>query len=214
VAADEPAIVNVAALRGVYVIVNEGARDCTAVARGALDAGVHLIQYRAKRGINHVHLRVLRELTRAAGALLIVNDDWQAALAYGCDGVHLGPDDAGFVDVAPVRAALGARIIGLSCGTVEEARTAQHVGADYVGVGSVFATVSKADAGEPIGIAGLRRVAAATTLPVAAIGGIGRAQLPSVRASGVAMAAVISAVGDAPDPREAARELVEIWNRG
>jgi thiamine-phosphate pyrophosphorylase len=197
-------------LRGIYVIVNEGAHDPLAIARAALDAGVRVVQYRAKAGIVQHNVQHLREMTRAVGALLIMNDDWRAALAYDCDGVHLGPDDNGFAHVAPVRDALENRVIGLSCGTVEEARAAEAGGADYIGVGAVYATTSKADAGAPIGIDGLMRVAGACRLPVAAIGGIGTENLRDVRRSGVAMAAVISAL-TGHDPRLAAESLAKIW---
>ena len=145
--------------------------------------------------------------------MLIVNDDWRAALDFDCDGVHLGPDDEGFVELGPVRDALGQRIIGLSCGTVEEAQSANRLRADYIGVGAVYATGSKADAGDPIGIEGLMRVAGVAAMPVAAIGGISSRNLPTVRQTRVAMAAVISAISDAADPNAAARELVDRWNR-
>ena len=181
------------------------------VARAALDGGVRVLQYRAKSGILAGGLYALRTMTRSRDALLIVNDDWRAAIAFDCDGVHLGPDDEHFGDIAPVRAAIGARLIGVSCGTVEEAHTAQTMGADYIGVGSVFPTVSKGDAGLPIGVGGLALVAAATPLPVAAIGGIDATNLPAVRATGVAMAAVISAIAEAPDRQAAAAELVALW---
>jgi thiamine-phosphate pyrophosphorylase len=170
------------------------------------------VQYRAKHGIDVAHVRVLRELTRNVNALLIVNDDWRAAGAFDCDGVHLGPDDEGFVDITPIRGALGDRLIGLSCGTVAEARAAERFGADYIGVGSVYATGSKADAGAPIGIGGLRVVAAATALPVAAIGGIDASRVTEVARTGVAMAAVISAIANAPDYEAAAAQLVDRWN--
>lgn len=208
-ATDETA--RVALLRGIYVIINES-DDATSLARACLDAGVGVLQYRAKNGIDASHLEALRIMTRERGALLIVNDDWRAAAAFDCDGVHLGPDDDGFIDIEPVRAALGSRLIGLSCGTVEEARQAVRLGADYIGVGAVYATASKADAGAPIGIEGLRRVAAAATMPVAAIGGITSENLADVRETGVAMAAVISAVSAAPDPGVAARDLVRMWS--
>ncbi len=201
----------VARLHGIYAILNES-DVLLAVARATLDAGVGIIQYRAKAGIDANHLRALRELTTAAGALLIVNDDWRAAAAHDCDGVHLGPDDDGFIDIAPVRAALGQRLIGLSCGTVAEAMEANRLGADYIGVGSVYATASKADAGDPIGIDGLLRIAGVATMPVAAIGGITSRNLAAIRQSGVAMAAVIAAISGAPDPGMAARELVRQWN--
>lgn len=200
-------------LHGIYVIVNEDA-GAPALARAVLDAGVKVLQYRAKTGVNIGHIQLLRQYTLAHEALLIVNDDWRAALAYDCDGVHLGPDDEGFAVVATVREALRDRLIGLSCGTVDEVHFANAQEVDYVGVGAVYATASKADAGAPIGIDGLRTIAAESWNPVAAIGGIGLAQLDDVRATGVAMTAVISAVADADDPQAAAQALVERWNAG
>ena len=202
---------NGARLRGIYAIVNDPGPDPQRIAGAAIDAGVRILQYRAKRGIDARRLRALRALTARAGALLIVNDDWRAALEFGCDGVHLGPGDDGFGDLAPVRAALGRRLLGVSCGTCVEARGATAAGADYVGVGSVYATASKADAGPPIGLEGLRAVAAATPLPVAAIGGIGLSNVSDVARTGVAMAAVISAIADSADPRAAAAALVGAW---
>lgn len=200
-----------ALLHGIYAIVNESARAID-IARAAVDAGVSVVQYRAKQGTVAETLRALRTLTRDAGALLIVDDDVAAVHAFDCDGVHLGPDDAGFYQVERIRSELADRLIGLSCGTVEEAAPQRTAGADYLGVGAVYATPSKADAGEPIGIDGLERIASVTALPVAAIGGITIANVVNVRRSGVAMAAVISAISAADDPGEAARALVHEWN--
>jgi thiamine-phosphate pyrophosphorylase len=201
----------IALLHGIYAIVNEG-RDPIAIARAATGAGIRIVQYRAKGGIVEETLHELRALTRACGALLIVNDDAAAAVRCDCDGVHLGPDDPNFSDVAPVRAALGDRLIGLSCGTVEEALAAASHDVDYLGVGSVYATGSKPDAGAPIGIDGLVCVTAATRFPVAAIGGIDAFNLGTVARTGVAMAAVISAIAGDPDPAFAAGRLVRAWD--
>ena len=202
-------------LRGIYFILNEGDRDGTDVAARVLDAGVRVIQYRAKGVIVPEHVRALRKLTERRGALLIVNDDWQAAVALDCDGVHVGPGDAGFDDIASLRAWMGPdRIIGVSCGSVAEAARIDDAHAvDYAGVGAVYATNSKADAGEPIGIAGLAQIARAVSLPVAAIGGIDLSRLPAILETGVAMAAVISAISSAPDPGAAAAELTRAWSR-
>jgi thiamine-phosphate diphosphorylase len=199
-------------LHGIYVIVNEGERDPLEITRAALTAGVRIIQYRAKRGIDMHRLRALRAITREHDALLIVNDDWQAAIAFNCDGAHLGPDDSGFANVASFRDVFGERLIGLSCGTVAEAEMARAAGVDYVGVGAVYATGSKADAGAPIGIEGLKSVAAAAGMPVAAIGGIDVSNVGQVRDAGVAMAAVISAVANDAEPGAAAAQLVSLWN--
>ena len=97
---------------------------------------------------------------------------------FDCDGVHLGPGDAGFERVAPVREALPQRLIGLSCATIEEVRAANASGVDYIGVGSVYATPSKSDAGAPIGTAGLGALANASAVPAAAVGGITASTLP------------------------------------
>ena len=199
-------------LHGVYAIINDGERTLE-LARAVLDAGVGIVQYRAKRGIAAERLRLLRARTRESGALLILNDDWRAVLEFDCDGVHLGPDDAGFTQDGAVRAALDDRLIGLSCATIDEVRAAVANDADYLGVGSIYATQSKADAGEPIGIEGLRAIVAATPLPVAAVGGITVANAGAVRRAGAAMAAVIAAIAGASEPRRAAGELIEAWER-
>ena len=201
-----------ASLQGIYAIVNDGEHVIALFTNSYLNGGLTLVQYRAKAGIHGERLRTLREITRAHGALLIVNDDWRAAMEYGCDGVHLGPGDDGFDDPQRVRDAAGPLIIGLSCGTVEEARVAVPGVVDYIGTGPVYATGSKADAGEPIGIAGLKAVAAASSVPVAAIGGITLGNVDAVRASGVAMASIISALAEAPDPRAAAHAFSLRWN--
>ncbi|MGC9990960.1 MAG: thiamine phosphate synthase [Candidatus Cybelea sp.] len=198
-------------LHGIYVILDEGSQTM-ALARAVVDAGVRIVQYRAKNGIRSACARELRELTRERDCLLILNDDWRAALHYDCDGVHLGPGDDGFAATASVRDAMADRVIGLSCGTTGEIRDAGKRDVDYLGVGPVFVTPSKSDAGRPLGVDGLRRLASASPFPVAAIGGISLARLSDVRRSGVAMAAVISAVASAEDPRTTAAALVLGWD--
>lgn len=214
-AAHAPARVTRAAraelLHGIYAILNDEMQTID-LARAVLDAGVRIVQYRAKNGIRSECARALRELTRERDALLILNDDWRAALAYDCDGVHLGPDDDGFAAVAPVRNMMQQRLIGLSCGTPGEIRDAGGSDVDYLGIGPVFETGSKSDAGPPLGIDGLRSLASQTLLPVAAIGGITIASLNEIRHSGVAMAAVISAVTSASQPRTATERLVSRWS--
>jgi thiamine-phosphate pyrophosphorylase len=199
-------------LNGIYAIVNEGEPDLVALTRAVLAGGVHVVQYRAKSGIIPEHAHTIRELTRAREALFIINDEWRAVETYDADGVHLGPEDAAPGEVARIRQLLPDRVIGVSCGTEEEARVAQAARVDYIGVGSVYATSSKADAGAPIGIAGLYRVARATNVPVAAIGGITLESIPEIRATGVAMAAVISAISAARDAHAATAALVRAWN--
>jgi thiamine-phosphate pyrophosphorylase len=202
-----------ALLHGPYLIVNEGTPDPVDLARVSLRAGICVVQYRAKRGIDGERLHALRAVTLREGALLIVNDDIDAAIAFDCDGVHLGPDDGAFGDIRAIRERLGERLIGISAGTPDEGRSAGRAGADSVGPGAGYANMSKDDAGAPIGLEGLRAVARACPLPAAAIGGIALDNIAEVARTGVAMAAVISAIAAAPDPERAARGLVETWNR-
>jgi thiamine-phosphate pyrophosphorylase len=195
-------------LRGIYALVDPQRAEPVAFTEAILRGGIRLVQIRAKLGIDGTTLIAIVARVRAAGGLALVNDD--VGFARLADGVHLGQEDAATVDLREVRRALGAGIIGLSCGTPEEARAADPALVDYLGVGPVFGTPSKGDAGHPIGISGTRAVVEATSLPCAAIGGIDATNLGRVRETGAAMAAVISALGT-DDPEAAARALVERW---
>jgi thiamine-phosphate pyrophosphorylase len=199
-------------LRGIYALIDPAAHaDAPAYLDALLRGGIRLVQIRAKSGIAPALLRALVAAIRAAGGTAIVNDD--VDLALEADGVHLGQEDLAAHELRALRAHLGARIIGLSCGTPAEAQAASPGLVDYIGAGPIFATATKADAGGPIGVNGVRVVVEATTLPVAAIGGIGLASLPRVRESGAAMAAVVSALASPVDPEAAARAFVAAWAR-
>ena len=169
------------------------------------------MQYRSKSGIERDVLDRAWERTRASGALLIVNDDFE--LIDCADGVHLGQEDLALLDVAGLRSRAQGKIIGISCPDVPSATTALGLGADYIGVGAMYATGSKHDAGEPIGPEGIRAAVGAVDLPVAAIGGITLERIAEVRSTGAAMAAVITAISRAPDRTAAARALVDAWAR-
>ncbi len=199
-----------ALLRGPYAIVND-APNAERIVDAALTAGIRIVQFRAKHGIDPLRLRAFCERAHARGALAIGNDDWRAARAAGCDGVHLGPGDEGFEEPTRVRAIWPEAILGLSIGLPDEARAVDARAVDYLGVGAVFATASKPDAGDPIGLDGLRAVARATALPICAIGGITPDRLARVRASGAVMAATIAALAEAADPADAARRYVAAW---
>jgi thiamine-phosphate pyrophosphorylase len=146
----------------------------------------------------------LASLCRSAGALFIVNDHADLALAAGADGVHVGQKDQ---PVASVRRIVpGDMIVGASTNNVEEARQAQADGADYVSVGRLFETGSKPDT-RPATTETLRAVKAAVSVPVCAIGGINESNIDEVIAAGADMVAVLGAVAGAADPRAAARGL-------
>ena len=146
----------------------------------------------------------LASLCRDAGALFIVNDHVDLALAAGADGVHVGQKD---LPVAVVRRIAGpAMVIGCSTNNADEARKAEADGADYVSVGRLFETASKSDTRQAT-VDSVREVKAAVSLPVCAIGGINESNIDAVIAAGADMVAVIGAVAGGPDPRAAARRL-------
>ena len=198
---------------GLYVITDAGlsrGRSHAEVLREAIAGGASVVQLRDK-GLTTRELvsegQKLRSLTREMGALLIVNDRIDVALAVEADGVHVGPDD---MPVALARELVGPhRILGASAGTVAEARAAQAEGADYLGVGSVYPTRTKADAGEPIGPNGLAHIVASVSIPVVGIGGINETDVAEVITAGAEGVAIISAVVAADDVRAATRRLVE-----
>lgn len=197
-------------LRGLYVIIDPevaAGRDEVEVARQALAGGARLIQLRDKRREKGVQLpvaRALRDLCREHEALFIVNDHVDLALAVEAHGVHVGQKD---LPVSVVRRLVPREVIvGCSTNNPEEARQAEADGADYVSVGRLFPTGSKADT-RPATTETLRAVKAAVSLPVCAIGGISETNIDEVVAAGADIAAVIAAVVTAPDVQEAARRL-------
>lgn len=188
-------------------------RTVADVVRAALRAGTPAVQLRWKHGTarDTAELaRALLALTRPAGALLFVNDRLDVALAAGADGVHLGQDD--LPPAAARRIAPPGFRVGVSAETPELARRAEAEGADYVGVGPVYPTGSKADAGEAVGPRRIGEVAGAVGIPVVGIGGITAANAGAVREAGGAGVAAISALMQAADPEAAARELLAAFD--
>ena len=203
-------------LMRLVVITEAGARGRghEEVAREALEGGCRAIQMRDKEmpdpEFEGTALRI-RELCRERHALFFVNDRVEAALAVGADGVHLGVDD---MDVAGAREALPpGSIIGFSPESMEEAREAVARGADYLGIGPVFGSSSKIDAGEPIGLQGITRYSRAGLAPVVGVGGITAATAASVTGAGAAGVAVISAVTRSIDVRGAVAGILEQLGR-
>lgn len=197
-----------------YVITDEGLAGGlthSEIARRAVLGGADVIQFRDKTLPSREMVRVgreIREITRSAGALFIVNDRLDIALACHADGVHLGQDDMG-CGTARQLSPTGF-IIGVSVGSVDEALDAEEQGADYVAVSPVFSTGSKANAGPGHGLATVREIRATVSIPVIAIGGIGPANAADVIGAGADGIAVISAVVSQPDITAAARRLSAI----
>jgi thiamine-phosphate diphosphorylase len=197
----------------VYVITEarpERGRSHRDVAEAALRGGATAVQLRMKEEPARVLVEVARlllPLCRLRGVPLLVNDRVDVAVATGADGAHVGQDD---LPAASARALLGPdRFLGVSAATVEEALAAWRDGADYVGVGPVYATGTKPDAGEPVGLERIRAISAAVPIPVVGIGGITADTAAAVIRAGAAGVAVITAVSLAEDMVEATRRLRE-----
>lgn len=195
----------------VYIITDRrtaGERDLLDIVRAAIRGGATVVQLRDKDATTRQMLefgQALHDITRAAGLPLIVNDRIDVALALDAEGVHVGQDD---LPTPVARRIIGPhRILGVSAETVEQAQQAEREGADYLGVGDVFGTPSKPDAGPPIGVARLAEIVRSVSIPCVAIGGITLQNAAAVVEAGVAGVSVISAVIGAPDPEAAAREL-------
>lgn len=204
-----------ARLHGLYVLTDSTLRpdrSAEQIAGAAYDNGARTVQLRAKdlptpRIVDLA--RRLNQSARAADKLFLVNDRVDVALASDADGVHLGPDD---MRPSDARRLLGPKkLVGVSVNSVEEAaRTAPH--ASYFGVGAIFGSATKTDAGPPIGLGRIREIKAAFPhIPVVAIGGITAANIASVVQAGADAAAVISAVVSAPDMAAATRNLRNLF---
>jgi thiamine-phosphate diphosphorylase len=201
-------------ISGLYLIVDPAAcrgRDPVWLAERAIDGGASVIQWRdkgPKPGAQLGAARRIRALCRERGVLFIANDDPQLAVDLEADGVHLGQKD---MPIGQARPIVGPdAIIGVSTNNVREALAAQHAGADYIAVGSIFTTSTKRDI-RPANLDRLREIETAVHVPVVAIGGINASNIAGVVDAGARAAAVISAVCAADDPGAAALQLSEAF---
>ena len=176
----------------------------------ALRGGATFVQLREKDDMKLEHDAFLREaaeiktLCRRYKVPFVIDDDVDLALEIGADGVHVGQS---YMETGLVRSRLGKnRIIGVSTQTVEEALLAESRGADYLGVGAVFPTGSKADASE-VSMDALRAICKAVSIPVVAIGGITEENVMELAGSGIVGISVISAIFSKEDVEGAARAL-------
>lgn len=183
--------------------IRDGTTGLIGRAAAAAHGGATCIQLRLKDVPARDLVGVARELVRAVGVPVIVNDRADVAIAAGAAGVHLGPDDV--PPSAIRRMAPPEFIIGASVGT--DAEVAGSAGADYVGIGPFFATASKDDAGEPLGPEGFSRLAKAVGIPAVAIGGVTAENAAVPIAAGASGVASIAGVFGSSDPAAAARRL-------
>ena len=188
----------------------EAGRDALATVRATLAGGARAVQVRVKTLPDRDHLgfaREVAELCRAAGAVCIVNDRVDIALASGADGVHLGARD---LPIEVARQLAGDRLlIGGTARDPRSASAAVAAGADYLGTGPVYATTTKGGLPPPIGLEGLAAVVRAVDVPVIGIAGVSLERVGEVLSTGAHGVAVTAAVTGAEDPRAATRALLD-----
>jgi thiamine-phosphate pyrophosphorylase len=184
--------------------LRDGIDGLAARAAAAVRGGATMVQVRLKDEDARTLVEVTRRLVRDVHVPVLVNDRVDVAIAAGAAGVHVGEDD---LPVSAVRALTPAGfIVGASFGADAELENAS--GADYVGIGPVYATRSKNDAGDAIGVDGFSRLRAKVSLPAVGIGGVTASNARALIASGAAGVAVIASVFGAGDPEVAARNLL------
>lgn len=202
----------------IYAITDAGlslGRPLEEVVSALMDAGVRILQYREKKlksGAMLEECRLLRRLTREAGACFIVNDHVDIAMLVQADGVHVGQED---LPVPEVRSLVGPdMIIGLSTHLPEQAREARKLGADYIGVGPIFATNTKEDVVDPVGYEYLDWVARNGDLPFVAIGGIKRHNIAEVARHGARCCSLVSELVGAADIRTRVEDVRKAMREG
>lgn len=185
-------------------------RTLAEVVKESLEGGITFLQLREKHLDKEAFLKEaieLRALTKEYNVPFVINDSVEIALEMDADGVHVGQHD---MEAGDVRAMLGPdKIIGVSAQTVEQAILAEKRGADYLGVGAAFPTGTKSDA-KPLSHETMKAIAEAVSIPVIAIGGITKDNIPQLAGNGLAGIAVVSAIYAQKNIKAATAELKEI----
>jgi thiamine-phosphate pyrophosphorylase len=199
-------------LAGLYVILDPSVRPdrpLGEILETAAEGGAKIFQYRNKSGSMkdaYAEALPLRNLAGALGTTFIVNDRCDLALAIEADGVHLGQNDLPY---AEARMLLGPeKLIGLSTHNADQVQQAAGLNPDYIGFGPIFSPASKLDHDPVVGLEGLRQARSFTSLPIFAIGGIRGEQVAAIMQAGADGIAVISAVLNAPDVKQAVKQLI------
>lgn len=204
--------------RGLYLLCDDTVRPELPLVEKAtrlLAGGARVVQLRMKRTPPREGLAVAREVVaacRRAGAVCVVNDRVDLALLAGADGVHVGDED---LPPEAARELLGpGRLVGVTVRDVAGARAAREAGADYVGLGPVFGTVTKQVSAPVLGLERFAAVVRESPLPVVGIGGVKLEDLPALAATGAHGVAVVSEALLAEDIVERVRHLSEAFDRG
>lgn len=194
-----------------YLVTNKSlslGRGTLEVIQAAVEGGVTMVQLREKEATTREFYQEglkIRDYLQSKSIPLIINDRIDIVLALDADGVHLGPDD---MPVHVARTILGpAKIIGASVLTLDEARTAESLGADYLGLSPIFVTKTKPELAYQIGIEGIPFLRRAVEIPLVGIGSISQANAYEAVRAGLDGVAVVSAICSQPDPKSAAAAI-------
>ena len=202
------------AIKGYYFVTGEGISRHGDVydVRQAIRCGVSAVQYRNKTGTAKIFYEEALRLRRICMAtIFIINDRIEIALAVSADGVHIGQED---VPVSIARRLLGKKkIIGVSVSTFGQAQSACRDGADYLGIGPIYATTTKRDAHKPTGAGLIARIKKDLNIPVAVIGGITLSNAPQVIAAGADALCAISSVVTKPDVARQIRAFQALFDK-
>jgi thiamine-phosphate pyrophosphorylase len=189
-------------------LVTEPSENMLSQVEKALQGGIKIVQLREKNALGDEFLtkaKAMRELTLKHEALFIVNDRADIAILSDADGLHIGQDD---MPIAEARKLMGSRIIGVSTHKIEEARKAAADGADYIGMGPVYATPTK-EGRVPVGLDYIKQVAKEIEIPAYAIGGINLDNIEEVKSAGAVRFAVVREIMRADKPDEVVKKLHE-----
>jgi thiamine-phosphate pyrophosphorylase len=200
---------------GLYLVMTAPVAGYEACAAAAVRCGVRYLQLRMKGAPRDAVLETAlraREITLGSDTLFIVNDDVTIARDVDADGVHLGQRDLPIDEARRLWTAPGKRF-GLSTHDERQALLASRLSPDYIGVGPVFATPTKADPDPVLGIERMAAIVRSSPVATVAIGGIDRGNLAEVLRRGARNFCVVRAVNGRPDPETAIRELQRIWQR-
>ena len=197
-----------------YLVTDRGisrGRTTIQIVEAALRGGVTCVQLREKTCSTREFITQalsIKDHLKRYNVPLIINDRVDIALAVNADGVHLGQSD---MPIETAKAILkDSMIIGISAESLKNAVQAEKDGADYIGVGSIYATSTKTDTASPLGLEGLREIRRSVKIPLVGIGGLNRENAGEVINNGADGVAVVSAIVCADDPEKAARELKKI----
>ncbi len=197
---------------GLYLILTAPVAGYEKTARAAVECGVRYLQLRMKNAPRNEVLetaKMIREITRGTKTRFIVNDDLSVAIESDADGIHLGQDDLSLTE-ARAQWNVPGKIFGLSTHSLEQARDAEKLAPDYIGIGPVFPTQTKLDADPALGPEEVGRIARAVSITSVAIGGINTGNLAQVLEAGADNFCVVSAVNQSNDPATAIRKLCAV----